>query len=60
MVLLSTKNLSLEDGSGMRKQNPEFCGPFKIFEKVSEVTFRSELSASMKAKKYIMRIKSAC
>ena len=49
-VLLSTKNLSLEDGSGSRKLNPKFCGPFKIIEKVTNVSFRLELSEPMKAK----------
>ena len=49
-VLLSTKNLSLEDGSGSRKLNPKFCGPFKIIEQVTNVSFRLELSEPMKAK----------
>ena len=49
-VLLSTKNLSLEDGSGSRKLNPKFCGPFKIIEKVTNVSFRLELSEPMKAR----------
>ena len=51
MVLLSIKNLSLEDGSGMRKLNPKFCGPFKVLEKITEVTVRLELSEPMKARK---------
>ena len=50
-VWLSTKNLSLEDGSGSRKLNPKFCGPFKIIEKITEVTYRLELSEPMKARK---------
>lgn len=49
-VLLSTKNISLEDGSGSRKLHPKFCGPFKITEKINEVTFRLALSDPMKAK----------
>ena len=50
-VWLSTKNLSIEDGSGMRKLHPKFCGPFKIAEKINEVTFRLNLSEPMKARK---------
>ena len=50
-VLLSTKNLSLEDGCGMRKLNPKFCGPFKILEKVTDVTYRLQLSQPMKTRK---------
>ena len=46
-VLLSTKNLSLEDGSGMRKLHPKYCGPFTITEKVNDVTFRLDLSQPM-------------
>ena len=49
-VWLSTKNLKLEEGSGSRKLNPKFCGPFKIVEKVTDVTFRLELSEPMRAK----------
>ena len=50
MVLLSTKNLSFEDGSGSRKLNPKFCGPFKITDKINEVTYRLDLSHAMKVK----------
>ena len=50
MVLLSTKNLSFEDGSGSRKLNPKFCGPFKISAKINDVTYRLDLSHAMKAK----------
>lgn len=46
-VLLSTKNLSLEDGSGMRKLHPKCCGPFTISEKINDVTFRLDLSQPM-------------
>lgn len=49
-VWLSTKNLSLEDGSGCRKLHPKFCGPFRILERITDVTFRLELSEPMKAK----------
>ena len=49
-VWLSTKNLSIEDGSGSRKLHPKFCGPFVIKEKISEVTFRLALSEPMKAR----------
>ena len=51
MVLLSTKNLSLEDSNGMRKLNPKFYGPFKILETITEVTLRVELSEHMKGRK---------
>ena len=47
---LSTKNLSIEVGSGMRKLHPKFCGPFKIIEKINEVTFRLALSEPIKAR----------
>ena len=49
-VWLSTENLSLEDGSGTRKLHPKFCGPFRITEKISDVTYRLELPDPMKAK----------
>ncbi len=49
-VWLSTQNLSLEDGSGSRKLNPKFCGPFKISEKITDVTYRLDLSEPMKAR----------
>ena len=50
-VWLSTKNLSLEEGSGSRKLHPKFCGPFTIKEKINNVTFRLEISAPMKARR---------
>ena len=50
LVWLSTKNLSFEEGSGSRKLNPKFCGPFKIKEKITDVTFRLQLSEPMKAR----------
>ena len=50
-VWLSTKNLSLEDGSGSRKLHPKFCGPFHIIEKINDVTFRIDLSEPMKARR---------
>lgn len=46
-VMLSTKNLSLEDGSGMRKLHPKYCGPFTITENINHVTFRLDLSQPM-------------
>ena len=49
-VWLSTRNLTFEDGSGSRKLNPKFCGPFKIVEKITDVTFRLDLSEPMKAR----------
>ena len=50
-VRLSTNNLSIEDGSGMRKSHPKFCGPFRITENINDVSFRLELSGPMKALK---------
>ena len=49
-VWLSTKNLSIEDGSGMRKLHPKFCGPFKITKKINEVTFKLDISYPMRLK----------
>ena len=46
-VLLSMKNLTLEDGSGSRKLHPKYCGPFEIIEKVNDVTFRLDLPQPM-------------
>jgi len=46
-VMLSTANLTLEDGSGTRKLHPKFCGPFEITEKINEVTFRLNLPQPM-------------
>lgn len=34
----------------MRKLHPKFCGPFRISEKINEVTFRLDLSETMKAR----------
>ena len=50
LVWLSTKNLSIEDGSGIRKLHPKFCGPFKILKQINDVTFKLELSDPMKAR----------
>lgn len=49
-VLLSTKNLALEDGAGTRKLNPRFCGPFNIQEMITKVTAKLNLSEPMRAK----------
>ena len=49
--MFSTKNLKLEDGSGSRKLNPRFCGPFEILEKINNVTMCLRLSEPMKAKR---------
>ena len=46
-VLLSTKNLALEEGSGSRKLHHRFCGPFVITEKIKNVAFRLEFSEPM-------------
>lgn len=43
----STKNVSLKDGSGMRKLHPKNCGPFTITENINDVTFRLDLSQPM-------------
>ena len=51
MVLLSTKNHTLEDDGGMHKLNPRFFRPFKVPEKIADITSRLELSAPMKARK---------
>ena len=50
-VWLSTKNLSIEEGSGSRKLHPKFCGPFVIIEKINNVTFRLKLSEPMIARR---------
>ena len=50
-VWLSTKNLSIEDGSGIKKLHPKFCGPFLIKEKINDVCFKLELSEAMRAKR---------
>lgn len=50
-VLLSTTNLSLDDGSGTRKLHPKYCGPFQITEKINDVTFRLELPQPMLERK---------
>ena len=47
-VLLSAKNLALEESRGSRKLHPKFCGPLVITEKISNVAFRLELSGPMK------------
>ena len=50
-VWLSTKNLSIEDPSGIRKLHSKFCGPFNIKEKINYVSFRLESSEPMKERK---------
>ena len=50
-VLLSTKNLSIEDRSGMRKLHLKFCGPFKIIERIYNLSFRLKLSEPIKARR---------
>jgi len=46
-VWLSTKNLALEEGSGNRKLNPKYCGPFRITQCINPVTYRLDLSRPM-------------
>lgn len=48
LVWLFTKNLSLENRTSIRKLHPEFCGSFKSVRKVSNVSFKFELSVPMK------------
>lgn len=46
-VMLSTKNIALEDGLGCRKLNLKYIGPFKITEKINEVPFGLNLLKPM-------------
>ena len=39
-VWLSTKNLSIEDGSVMRKLLPKFCDSIKIVKEINDLSFR--------------------
>ncbi len=43
----STKKLSLQDESRMRKLNPKFCGPFRISKKINDVKFQLDLPYPM-------------
>ena len=47
-VWLSTKNISLEDGSGSRKLNPKFCGLLRILKQINDVTFKLDLPDPMR------------
>ncbi len=49
-VWLSTKNLSIPDGSGSKKLHPKYCGPFIIKKKINDVAFSLELSEPMNQK----------
>ena len=44
LVLLSTKNLKLDDASNRNKLNMKYCGPFEITEAINDVTFRLDLT----------------
>ncbi len=46
--MLSTKNLALEVRFGFRKLNPQFYRPFVVMEKINDVTFKLELSDTVK------------
>ena len=46
-VWLSTKNLSLEEGSGTCKLHPKYCGPFTILKVINNVTYKLDLSKPM-------------
>lgn len=46
-VWLSTKNLALEEGSGSRKLNPKYCGPFRITKCINNVIYHLDLSQPM-------------
>ena len=46
-VWLSTKHLSLEDGSGNRKLHPKYCEQFIVTHKINDVTFCLKLSEPM-------------
>ena len=50
MVWLSTKNLKLESGNSTKKLHPKYCGPFRIVEQITPVTFKLCLSQAMLAK----------
>lgn len=47
LVLLSTRNLTLDAYSGAHKLMPRCCGPFKITEKINDVSFRLELPKAL-------------
>ena len=51
LVILSTKNISLEEGSGTRKLHPKLCDPFPILQFITDVTFQLDLTPAMKAKR---------
>ena len=59
-VKLSTKNLSIEDGIGMRKSHPKFCGPFRITEKINDVSFRLDYQSRWRRWKYMMYSTAVC
>lgn len=46
-MLLSTANLTVEDGSGRRKLQPKYRGASEITKKINDVTYRSNLSQPM-------------
>ena len=50
LVMLSTKNLNLDNASSRNKLNPKYCGPFRITEQINPVTFRLALSQPLKSR----------
>lgn len=47
MVMLSTKNLNMDETGPKTKLGIKYCGPFEIVEQVSPVTFRLDLGSAM-------------
>ena len=50
LVMLSTKDLNLDNPSSRSKLNPKYCGPFRITEQINPVTFRMALSQPLKSR----------
>jgi hypothetical protein len=47
-VMLSTKNITLQKGTGVKKLMPQWLGPFRVERVVSPLAYRLELPPSMK------------
>ena len=50
LVMLSTKNLNLDNASSRNKLKPKYCGPFRITEQINPATFRLALSQPLKSR----------
>ena len=50
-VWLSTNKVSLENGKRAKKLNSRFCETFKIFENITDITYRLEPSEHMNKRK---------